>query len=172
MDSRRKKQKDAGKPVKVELPHTNQTERSHILHEQEYNTGHDLQAIPNEVCREIWSQPGQPEIQQKPVPYLLLESPPERKCSILVLPVPAFTRPPQTAYRSGAEADPGYAPPQPQSRSGGVVAPPKVARLYPPAGRVCSALCVSWVCCRRERRTQLISRNPTSRRPVQASGSR
>ena len=45
MDSRRKKQKDAGKPVKVELPHTNQTERSHILHEQEYNTGHDLQAM-------------------------------------------------------------------------------------------------------------------------------
>ena len=60
--------------VKVELPHNNFTRGDPIPHEQKYNTGHGLQAITNEVCREIWRQPSQPEIQQKPLLHLLLET--------------------------------------------------------------------------------------------------
>ena len=60
--------------VKVELPHTNQTKGDHIPHEQEYNTGHGISAIPNEVRREVQREPCQSEVQQKPVVHLLLEA--------------------------------------------------------------------------------------------------
>ena len=60
--------------VKVELPYNNFPKGDHIPHEQEYNTRHGLQAIPNEVRREIWRQPRQPEVQQEPVVHLLLEA--------------------------------------------------------------------------------------------------
>ena len=71
MDSgERKKQKDEAASVKVELPHSTQPREDHILHEQEYNTGHGVQAIPNEIRGEVWRQPSQPEVQQGPVVYL------------------------------------------------------------------------------------------------------
>ena len=37
--------KDKASSVIVELPHTNCTRGDHILHEQEYNTGHAVSAI-------------------------------------------------------------------------------------------------------------------------------
>ena len=38
------------------------TRGGHILHEQEYNTGHGIPAIPDEVRGEIRRQPCQPEV--------------------------------------------------------------------------------------------------------------
>ena len=37
--------KDRALSVKVELSHNNLTKGGHILHEQEYNTGHGVQAV-------------------------------------------------------------------------------------------------------------------------------
>ena len=54
--------KDKASSVKVELLHNNLTRGDHILHEKEYNTGHGISAIPDEVHRKIWRQPSQPEI--------------------------------------------------------------------------------------------------------------
>ena len=48
--------------VKMELPHSHKPKGDQILHEKEYNTGHGLSAIPNEVHREIWSEPRQQEV--------------------------------------------------------------------------------------------------------------
>ena len=61
--------------VIVEVANNNETRGDHILHEKQYNTRHGVSAIPDEVCRKIRRQPGQPKVQQKPVVYLLLESP-------------------------------------------------------------------------------------------------
>ena len=66
--------KDKVSSVIVEVADNNCTRGGHILHEQEYNTGHGIPAIPDEICRKIWRQPGQPEVQQEPVVHLLLES--------------------------------------------------------------------------------------------------
>ena len=46
--------KDKASSVIVELRNTNLTKGDHILHEQKYNTGHGVSAIPNEICGEIW----------------------------------------------------------------------------------------------------------------------
>ena len=62
LDKRIKRMKDRALSVKVELPHNNLTKGGHILHEQEYNTGHGVQAIPDEIRGEIRRQPCQPEI--------------------------------------------------------------------------------------------------------------
>ena len=55
----KKRMKDRAKSVKVELPHNNLTKGGHILHGQEYNTGHGVQAILNEIRGEIRRQPCQ-----------------------------------------------------------------------------------------------------------------
>ena len=106
---RGKRQKDEDKSVKVELLHLTQPRGGRILHEQEYNTGHGIQAIPNEICREIWRQPSKPKVQQKPVVHLLLEGALGRLCEILSLPV-------QTS---------------PQPRLDRTVVSSKAAKLYP-----------------------------------------
>ena len=103
--------KDKVSSVKVELPHNNLTKEGHILHEQEYNTGHGVSVIFDEICRETRCQPCQPKVQQKLVVYLLLESPVERKRRISGLSVPASSQPSQSAHRGRAKTDPGYAPP-------------------------------------------------------------
>ena len=81
--------KDKVSSVIVEVADNNCTRGGHILHEQEYNTGHGISAIPDEVCREIRRQPGQPEIQQEPVVHLLLEGTLERDARVIGLPFPA-----------------------------------------------------------------------------------
>lgn len=120
------------KSVKVELPHLTQPKGGHILHEKECNAGHGIQAIPNEICGEIRGQPNQPEVQQEPVLYLLLEETLGRKCGVPGLPVQTSSHPFKPAYRRGAEADPRYAPPRPAAWPGGSVAPPEAAQLHPP----------------------------------------
>lgn len=128
--------KDKASSVKVELPHNNLMRGGHILHEQEYNTRHGVSAIPDEVRRKIRREPCQPEIQQEPVVHLLLEGPLGWERGIPGLPVPAASQPSQPAHRGGAEADPGYAPPQSKPGHGGTVAPAAEAGLHPPPGEL------------------------------------
>ena len=54
--------KDTASSVIVGVADNNTTRGGHILHEQEYNTGHGVSAIPNEVRGEIRRQPCQPEV--------------------------------------------------------------------------------------------------------------
>lgn len=54
--------KDKASSVKVGVADNNLTRGGHILHEQEYNTGHGVSAIPDEVRGEIRRQPGKPEV--------------------------------------------------------------------------------------------------------------
>ena len=124
--------KDKASSVIVELRNTNLMKGDHILHEQKYNTGHGVSAIPNEICGEIWRQPGQPKVQQEPVVYLLLEGTLGWECGISGLPVPAASQPPQPAHRGRTKTDPGYAPQKSCSWHDRTVAPSEAARLYPP----------------------------------------
>ena len=125
--------KDTASSVIVGVADNNYTRGGHILHEQEYE-GHGTLAIPDEVCAEIRREPGQPEIQQEPVVYLLLEGSLGWEHGLPGLPVPASPQPSQPAYRSGAVADPGYAPQRFQTRYGGTVAPLAPTGIYPPPG--------------------------------------
>ena len=126
--------KDKASSVKVELPHTNCTRGGHILHEQEYNTGHGVSAIPDEVRREIWRQPRQSKIQQKPVVHLLLEGTLGRHSTISGLPLKTPAQSPEAAYIRRTQADSEYAPPQSKSWYGGAVAPAAAAGLHPLSG--------------------------------------
>ena len=83
----------------------------HIPHEQEYNTRHGISSIPDEVRGEIRREPCQPEVQQKPVVYLLLEGPLGWNSGLFGLSVQTASQPSQPAYRGRVEANPGYAPP-------------------------------------------------------------
>ena len=74
---------------KVELPHNNLMRGGHILHEQAYNTRHGVSAIPDEIRGELRGQPRQPEVQQEPVVYLLLEDPLGWNSGLFSLPIPA-----------------------------------------------------------------------------------
>ena len=114
---------------KVGVGDNNCTRGGHILHEQEYNTGHGISAIPDKVYGEIRRQPGQPKIQQEPVVYLLLERPLGRDGGVPGLPVSAAPQSSQPAHRSGAEADPGHAPPESYHGHGGTVAPAAPERI-------------------------------------------
>ena len=49
--------KDKASWVKVEVVKNNSTKGDHILHEQEYNTGHGISTIPDEIRGEIRCQP-------------------------------------------------------------------------------------------------------------------
>ena len=62
LDKWRKRMKDKASSVKVGVADNNLTRGGHILHEQEYNTGHGVSAIPDEVRGEIRRQPGKPEV--------------------------------------------------------------------------------------------------------------
>ena len=126
--------KDRASSVIVGVADNNLTRGGHILHEQEYNTGDGIQAIPDEVRGEIRGQPGQPEVQQEPVLHLLLESPLGWNCTVSGLPVPAATPPSQPAHRGSAEADPGHAPEKSPPWHGGAVAPPASERVRPSPG--------------------------------------
>lgn len=54
--------KDKPSSVIVELLHTSLTREAHILHGQEYNTGHSISsAIPDEIREEMRREPYQPE---------------------------------------------------------------------------------------------------------------
>ena len=74
--------KDEASSVIVELPHNNHPKGGHILHEQQYNTGHGLQAILDEVRAEVRRQPREPQIQQKSIVHLLLAVTLGRQCGV------------------------------------------------------------------------------------------
>ena len=126
--------KDKASSVIVEVASNNRTRGGHILHEQEYNTRHGISAIPDEIRRKIWRQPRQPQVQQEPVVHLLLEGSLGRLGAVPGLSVPASSQPPTPTHRSGAEADSGHAPPQPQPGHDRAVAPAAAAGLYSPPG--------------------------------------
>ena len=111
LDSRIKRMKEMASSDKVELPHNNLMRGGHILHEQAYNTGHGISAIPDAIRGKIWCEPSRPEVQQEPVVHLLLEDPLGRDGAVPGLPVQTPAQPSQSAHGGGAEADPGYAPP-------------------------------------------------------------
>ena len=127
--------KDKASSVKVELPHTNCTRGGHILHEQEYNTGQGISAIPDEVRGETRRQASQPEVQQEPLVHLLLEGALGLHTGVIGLPVPAAPQTPEPAYRGRAEANPGHAPQKSQTWHGGAVARSAAAGLHPPPGK-------------------------------------
>ena len=79
--------KDRASSVIVEVADNNVTRGGHILHEQDYNTGHGVSAISNEICREVRRQPCQPEVQQEPVIHLFLEGPLGRDSAVFGLSV-------------------------------------------------------------------------------------
>ena len=81
--------KDRASSVKVGAVDNNLTRGGHILHEQEYNTGHGVSAIPDEVRGETRRQASQPEVQQEPLVHLLLEGTLGWHNGILGVPVPA-----------------------------------------------------------------------------------
>ena len=74
LDRRKKEKKDRDSSGIVGVAANNCTKGDHILHGKKYNTGHGIQAITDEVCGEIRREPCEPEIQQKPLVHLLLES--------------------------------------------------------------------------------------------------
>ena len=127
--------KDKVSSVIVEVADNNCTRGGHILHEQEYNTGHGIPAIPDKICRKIWRQPSQPEIQQEPVVHLLLESTLGWNGRVFGLSVQTAPQPSQPAHRGGAEADPGHAPQESKAGHGGTVAPAVSTRIHPPSGK-------------------------------------
>ena len=126
--------KDRASSVIVEVADNNCTRGDHILHEQEYNTGHGISAIPDEICREIRRQPSQPEVQQEPVVHLLLEGPVGRHGRIFELSVPAAPQSSEPAHIRGTQAHPGHAPPQSKPWYGRAMAQAAAAGLYPPPG--------------------------------------
>lgn len=126
--------KDKAQRGKIELSHTNLPKGGHILHGQ-YNTRHAVSAIPHEVCGEIRRQPSQPEVQQKPILYLLLESTLGWNGRLLGLPIPAASQSSKSAHGGRTKADPGYAPQESQTRHGRVLAQAETARLHPPPGK-------------------------------------
>ena len=126
--------KDRATSVIVEVASNNRTRGGHILHEQEYNTGHGVSAIPDEVRGETRRQTSQPEVQQEPLVHLLLEGALGWHTGVIGVPLPAAPQPSQPAHRGGAEADLGHAPEKSQVGYGGAVAPAAAARLHPPPG--------------------------------------
>ena len=104
---------DKASSVNIGVADNNVTRGGQILHEQEYNTGHGVSAIPDEIHREMRCESREPEVQQKPVVYLLLEDPLGWNSGLFGLPVQTASQPSQPAYRGRVEVDPGYAPPQP-----------------------------------------------------------
>ena len=116
--------------VKVELPYNNLVKGDHIPHEQEYNTRHGLQAIPNEVRGEVRRRPRQSEVQQKPVVHLLLEAALGRERGVPCLSVQTPAQSPEPAHGGRAEAHPRHAPPESNAGHDRTLASSAAARLH------------------------------------------
>ena len=127
--------KDKASSVKVGVADNNLTRGGHILHEQEYNTGHGVSAIPDEVRGEIRRQPRQSEVQQEPVVYLLLEDALEWKCGISGLPIQTSAPSPEPAHRGRAESYPEYAAKESHAWNDRTVAAASQTGLYPLPGK-------------------------------------
>ena len=113
--------------------HTTFAERKCLIFHEQYNTRHEVSAIPDEVRRKIRSKPSRPEIQQGAFLHLFLESPVGRHSGIALLSKQTPPQPSQSAYGGGTEAHPGHAPEKPHAGSAGTVVPVMQTRLYPTA---------------------------------------
>ena len=98
LDRREKEMKDGDASGIAGVAANNCTKGDHILHGKKYNTGHGIQAITDEVCGEIRREPCEPEIQQKPLVHLLLESALGWKRGIPCLSVQTAEPPSKPAY--------------------------------------------------------------------------
>lgn len=86
-------------------------ERKCLIFHEQYNTGHEVSAIPDEVRRKIWGKQCEPEIQQEPLIHLFLEGPLGRQCGIAGLSVQAPPQSSESAYGGRTETHPPlYAP--------------------------------------------------------------
>ena len=114
MDSVPKKevQEDA-KSVIVELQQQ-RSRKEHLLHE-EYNTEHEVSAIPDELRAAVRGEGGQPEIQSGQIVHLLLAEAMGRKHRIAAIPIQTSAFPPQPTHGRGIEADPQHAASKPGS---------------------------------------------------------
>lgn len=90
-----------------------------------------------QYAEKVWREPGEPEIQQGAVIYLLLACPLGRQRGAPGLQVPTAPQPSKPTYGSRTEADPRHVAQDPGAWIDGVVAP---------AG-YCQKLCAN-KCCR------------------------
>ena len=147
--------------VKVELPHNN-LKGDHIPHEQEYNTRHGLQAIPDEVHRKIRCQPRQPEVQQKPFVHLLLK----QRWDGSVASLACQSRRPHSHPNQHTEAELKLIRDMRRRNPtlGMLELWTACARATTPAARkACSASCASWACSRQKRRKRSTPLSPMNR---------
>lgn len=135
LDRRKKEKKDRDSSGIVGVAANNCTKGDHILHGKKYNTGHGIQAITDEVCGEIRREPCEPEIQQKPLVHLLLESALGWKRGIPCLSVQTAAPSSKPAYGGGNEAHPGHAKTESNTGNGGALAPAPQARVHPLPGK-------------------------------------
>ena len=103
----------------------NANERSHTLHEQQYNTGHEVSAIPDEICKEVWRQACKPEVQQIALVHLLLAQAMGWNRRISGLSIQEAAQPSQTAYTRRTRSHLSHAPQKPEARSDGTLVPPE-----------------------------------------------
>ena len=122
--------KDRASSVKVGVAGNNSTRGGHILHEQKYNTGPGIPAIPDEICRKVRREPCQPEVQQESVVHLLLEEPMGWDGAVPRLPLQTPHNHPN--QHTEAESKMTAAP---RSWHGVTVAPATAAGLCPPPGK-------------------------------------
>ena len=104
-------QEDA-KSVIVELQQQ-RSRKEHLLHE-EYNTKHEVSAIPNELRAAVWGEGSQSEIQSCQIVYLLLAEAMGRKRGIAAMSIQTPPRPSQSAHGRRTEADPEHAAKEPR----------------------------------------------------------
>ena len=109
----KKKVQEDAKSVIVELRHQ-RSRKEHLLHE-EYNTEHEVSAIPDELRTAVWGEGSQSEIQSCQIVYLFLAEAMGWKHGIAAMPVQTPTCPSQPAHRRRAETNPQHAAPEPGS---------------------------------------------------------
>ena len=107
----KKKVQENAKSVIVEL-RKQRSRKEHLLHE-EYNTEHEVSAIPDELCAAVRGEGGEQEVQPRQIVHLLLAKTMGRKHGIAPISVqtPAFS--PESAHRRRIEADPQHASAKP-----------------------------------------------------------
>ena len=124
-------QEDA-KSVIVELRHQ-RSRKEHLLHE-EYNTEHEVSAIPDELRAAVWREGGQPEIQSRAVIHLLLAEAMGRKHGIAAMSIEAAPFAPEPAHGRRIEADPQHAAQEPRLGDDRAMVSPAGARIQPLCG--------------------------------------
>lgn len=134
LDREEKRERETDTSVMIELRDQSNERKCPLPHAQ-CNTGHALPAIPFGVRAEAWSQPSEPEVQQEPVVYLLLESAIRRDEGIAGRPIPPSTQSSEPAQAGGTEADSRHAQAESEVGHDRVLVEIEAARLYPSSGK-------------------------------------